>query len=60
MMNLKFFLPLAAVAALTLAACDNKPKEGETKAPATTSEPTTPAPAPTTPAPEPAKPAPAN
>lgn len=60
MMNFKFLLPVAAVAALTLAACDNKPKEGETSAPATTSEPTTPAPAPATPAPEPAKPAPSN
>jgi hypothetical protein len=60
MMNLKFFLPLVAVAALTLAACDNKPAEGTATPPATTSEPAKPAPAPATPAPEPAKPAPAN
>ncbi|WP_210203715.1 hypothetical protein [Phyllobacterium sophorae] len=60
MMKLKFFLPFVAVAALTLAACDNKPSEGTTTPPATTSEPTTPAPAPATPAPDPAKPAPAN
>ncbi len=59
-MKLKFFLPLLAIAAFTLAACDNKPQEGSTSAPATTAEPKTPAPAPATPAPEPAKPAPAN
>ncbi|WP_271896278.1 hypothetical protein [Candidatus Phyllobacterium onerii] len=59
-MKLKFFLPFVALAALGLAACDNKPSEGNATPPATTSEPAAPAPAPATPAPDPAKPAPAN
>lgn len=60
MMNCKFLVPVLAVAAFTLAACDNKPSEGGSKPPATTQEPAKPGAAPTTPAPEPVKPAPAN
>jgi len=56
-MKLKFFLPLVAVVALGLSACDNKPSEGTSKAPTTTSEPSTTTPAPATPAPDATKPA---
>ena len=59
-MKLKFFLPFVALAAFTLAGCNEKPAETTTTPPATTTEPATPAPAPATPAPDPAKPAPAN
>jgi hypothetical protein len=60
-MKYKFFLPILAVAAFSLAACDNKPAEGTSTPPATTTEPAAPAPAPAAPATDPAKPAaPAN
>jgi hypothetical protein len=58
-MNYKILLPIVALAAFTLTACDNKPSEGTATPPATTTEPSTPAtPAPAEPAPS--QPAPAN
>ncbi|MBA8880757.1 putative lipoprotein YajG [Phyllobacterium myrsinacearum] len=59
-MNYKFLVPILAVAAFTLAACDNKQSGGSTTPPATTQEPAKPDAAPSAPAADPAKPAPAN
>ncbi|MHC1549209.1 hypothetical protein [Phyllobacterium sp. K27] len=56
-MKYKIFLPLMAVAAFSLAACDNKPAQDTGTPPETTTEPTTP---PAAPEPAPAQPAPAN
>lgn len=59
-MKYKFILPLMAVAAFSLAACDNKPAEGTSTPPATTTEPATPPAVPAPAEPAPAQPAPAN
>jgi hypothetical protein len=59
-MKYKIFLPLMAVAAFSLAACDNKPAQDTGTPPATTTEPATPPAAPAPAEPAPSQPAPAN